>query len=116
MWRPPEAPRPVGTNAYGCSMPVEDFDGTAKAILKNGGPLAQAGRASSSISKAIRLGSFRCTQTRNRVYRGRPGVAEPWNFVWRERTKCRKIRSLRESTFARVPALRKSFGLSPGYK
>jgi predicted enzyme related to lactoylglutathione lyase len=33
-------PQRSGTNAYVCSMQVEDFDGTAKAILKNGGQVA----------------------------------------------------------------------------
>jgi predicted enzyme related to lactoylglutathione lyase len=30
----------ISTNAYVCSMQVTDFDGTAKAILKNGGQVA----------------------------------------------------------------------------
>jgi len=39
--RPAVAPPPrSGTNAYVCSMQVEDFDATAKAILINGGQVA----------------------------------------------------------------------------
>ena len=39
--RPTIAPPPrSGTNAYVCSMQVTDFDGTAKAILKNAGQVA----------------------------------------------------------------------------
>jgi uncharacterized protein len=39
--RPATAPpQRSGTNAYVCSMEVEDFDETAKAILKNGGQVA----------------------------------------------------------------------------
>jgi uncharacterized protein len=33
-------PQRSGTNAYVCSMQVTDYDGTAKAILKNGGQVA----------------------------------------------------------------------------
>src|SRR5262252_8469333 len=33
-------PQPSGTNAFVCSMQVEDFDTTAKAILGNGGHIA----------------------------------------------------------------------------
>ncbi len=39
--RPAKTPPPEqGTNAYVCSMHVEDFDVTAKKILKNGGQVA----------------------------------------------------------------------------
>ena len=39
--RPTIAPPPQsGTKAYVCSMQVTDYDGTAKAILKNGGQVA----------------------------------------------------------------------------
>jgi len=39
--RPTIAPPPRSrTNAYVCSMQVTDFDGTAKAILKNAGQVA----------------------------------------------------------------------------
>src|SRR5215469_10853850 len=39
--RPTNAPpAQSGTNAYVCSMQVTDYDGTAKAILKNGGQVA----------------------------------------------------------------------------
>jgi predicted enzyme related to lactoylglutathione lyase len=39
--RPTIAPPPrSGMNAYVCSMQVTDFDGTAKAALKNGGQVA----------------------------------------------------------------------------
>lgn len=36
----PVPPRSSGTNAYVCSMEVEDFDATAGKILKNGGIVA----------------------------------------------------------------------------
>jgi len=36
----PVPPPPSGTNAYVCSMQVEDFDATTKKILKNGGSIA----------------------------------------------------------------------------
>ena len=39
--RPSEAPAPQqGTNAFVCSMHVENFDATAEKILKNGGEVA----------------------------------------------------------------------------
>jgi uncharacterized protein len=39
--RPLPAPvAPSGTNAFVCSMQVEDFDATARAILANGGTVA----------------------------------------------------------------------------
>lgn len=39
--RPTASPKPEqGTNAFVCSMQVEDFDATAEKILKNGGVVA----------------------------------------------------------------------------
>jgi uncharacterized protein len=39
--RPAPVPKqPAGTNAYVCSMQVEDFDAITKKVLKNGGKIA----------------------------------------------------------------------------
>lgn len=76
--RPATAPPPrSGTNAYVCSMQVEDFDPTAKVILKSGGQVALEKFAVPGtcwqgyflVSRAIRLEYFRSTKTRNSRYR-----------------------------------------------
>ncbi len=38
----PTPPKPAGTNAYVCSIEVEDFDVTAKVVLGKGGQVAMA--------------------------------------------------------------------------
>jgi predicted enzyme related to lactoylglutathione lyase len=74
LQRPAKTPPPqCGTNAFVCSLEVENFDATAKIIEQQGGIVAlpnspyrtPAGKATSSTPKAIPLAFSKSTRTQN---------------------------------------------------